>query len=234
METKFRDFDYTQQQWDRFRAFHNVLHNGRFILFQTGELMTTRADWRPNTRRIYEDIGIAITNPTDNQFKFALPDGTPVPKAWLAQGGQDTYFADMRTNRAVALAWTRDKKRLTGEVEALPKHMQTAVAWMTSDKSEPHSNVKVEVSMPVKLSAEEKDWRNELKRICNVYVKMNTKMDGYYAYDYHSLPKDVVTAKTPTEYFTAMDDRARLNLVKNGYAPSRETHLYDYILATPK
>ncbi len=84
-----------QQRWDDFRAFHVGIgrygpgrhgHSGIMVLFDTGELILTKAMPDPDQRGSYSADGGELTRSDESRFWFT-PDGLEFKKAWCQASG---------------------------------------------------------------------------------------------------------------------------------------------------
>ena len=121
-------FESGRRQWDRFNAFYIDLHGGNFSLFETGELRVNAVSFRPHERGLFHQWGVGVVRPNDGRLlgelgQLQTPDGTPVPKTWLAAG--QTFLVDLDTRRMVRLAYPN---RITAA--SRPRHLAEATAYV--------------------------------------------------------------------------------------------------------
>lgn len=96
-------FDYSRARWDEWKAFH-ISQYGCFVRFETGEMVVRSMRFDPGDRHEYSDHGVGIFSTTDSDCpSFTTPDGKPVKKVWLDDGGAQTLLVDYKHKRAVRL-----------------------------------------------------------------------------------------------------------------------------------
>lgn len=104
-------FPHDHRGWDYYQAFHTFCGFGEdefkragvspLVLFDTGELIVTAAQPNPNERGNYHSVGVSLTHTKER--RLWLPDGSPVVRAWLDDGGMQYLLHDWESKRAVRL-----------------------------------------------------------------------------------------------------------------------------------
>jgi hypothetical protein len=110
-------FPRDKADWDAYRAFHTFCGGGGndfmhkqstwggeaspLTLFDTGEVICTETTPGPDKRGDYHSIGVTLTTTSD--VPLWMPDGNPVVRAWLDDGGMQYLLVDHATKRAVRL-----------------------------------------------------------------------------------------------------------------------------------
>jgi hypothetical protein len=106
---KLPPIDVNQMKWDQYEHFHQWrVGNGygfSIVQFITGELGVVGTP-RPDMRKTYESLGIAITSTADKDFNFFVPgESKPIPKAQLNYGGMQYLLVDLDAQRAVRIGF---------------------------------------------------------------------------------------------------------------------------------
>jgi hypothetical protein len=104
---KLPPIDVNQMKWDQYEHFHQWrVGNGygfSIVQFITGELGVVGTP-RPDKRKTYESLGIAITSTADKDFNFFVPgESKPIPKAQLNYDGAQNLLVDLKSHRAVRI-----------------------------------------------------------------------------------------------------------------------------------
>lgn len=148
------EFNYQQQRWDTYSAFHT--NAPPFVEFATGELMLARVP-DADQRKRYQRYGIQLVATTDRDCPQLYLDKActqPVLSAWITQGGMQDLAVDEEQKVAIKCSgWYRDEKTVA---EAnLPKHLVSAKVLWTGPGRLPTSYQKINVSVPDKAAAKE-------------------------------------------------------------------------------
>lgn len=137
--------------WDRYRAFHKTL-NCAVIVFDTGEVIATQAQPRPDYRGYCANgIRIATTNDVGSLW---TPEGVEMKNAWLDDRGQQYLFIDQDSGRAVRTDGPyRPSSKRPDHIHGIPTRFQTeAVAYMAGPGAYPVGVGKIAVRPPHKIS----------------------------------------------------------------------------------
>lgn len=223
---KLTDFSKAYRRWDSYNAFHTYVGNNNFVQFETGELMTTSTRWTPSDRMVYSELNVEVITPRDSKYKYKLPDGRIVPKAWLMAEGSPNLLVDLDTKHTVSLS--RDWKK----TEERPDHLRRAVAWFYSAKSKPQSTSTITISEPRKLETVERKWIRDLRKLCNVFVKLNEQNNqcwDNYQFDYKDLLTLVADGKSPAQAFGELNEYARARIARNGVSAGRVVFDVPYV-----
>jgi hypothetical protein len=222
------EFDSKNKKWDRYGAFHTHVGDDKFVYFETGEVMAVGYRWRPHQRKYYPDLNVSVTSPRDREFKFALPDGTPCPTAWLISDNTPDLLVDHDTKRAVRLGYGRGD-----DVKKLPKHLQHARAFFSGNNAFPQSMAKIEIAKPYRLSKENRKWLEDFYNLCAVY----TKATGFEPPNRWWTPSGMVIQHawfndTPSKIFTGLSDEARAGVSIRGVVAAKIQEKVDYLVVT--
>jgi hypothetical protein len=95
------EFDYKNQRWDAYKAFHRT--NGPFVEFSDGSVML---NYEPKLedRKYYDKYGVHLVSTADlGSLELFLDEKKtqPVTKAWLNTAGQQVLAVDMEERVAV-------------------------------------------------------------------------------------------------------------------------------------
>lgn len=116
---KLPDFNHARERWDSYKAFHVFhghsaewrAHTAPFVQFDTGELICTVREPRPEQRREYYPLGVTLVGSHDTKRPaLFLPKGEPVKDAWLNKYSMQYLLVDHDSGRVVALT----KSKLPG------------------------------------------------------------------------------------------------------------------------
>lgn len=91
--------------WDSWSRFHRNLVSG-FVRFEdTGEMVYTSCNPRPDSRGRFASADVTIVSTRDDRFPKAVftPDGKKVTRAALGRKGQQTFALDHKTATMVAI-----------------------------------------------------------------------------------------------------------------------------------
>lgn len=104
---KLPPIDVNQMKWDQYEHFHQWRAGSGYgfsiVQFITGELGVVGTP-KPDMRKTYESLGIAITSTADKDFNFFLPEtSVPIPKAQLNYNGAQNLLVDLKSRRAVRI-----------------------------------------------------------------------------------------------------------------------------------
>jgi hypothetical protein len=166
---KLPQYDINKQKWDYYGHFHIPANHYSLpiVQFATGELGITEAyKIRPRKRRTYDEYNIAITGTADGYFKFALPDGTALPKAWLNYGGQQYLLVDLDTKRAVRL---QSKHMRDADI---PSYMQQTCGGFLKPGGYP-IGAPVRYTPPLEMTPERKEWLSKVSSLAGAHLLLN-------------------------------------------------------------
>jgi len=144
------------RRWDAYKAFHQT--KGEFTLFENGECMLTRAQFRPHQRRMYPELGVQIVATNDDNLPQLYMDEArtqPVKKAWL-NASSDLRFLDKRQQflvvdyeQGVAIRIGRGSYgRRSSPLQHVPDHLSSACALWMGPHRKPVPLSKIEVAEP--------------------------------------------------------------------------------------
>lgn len=217
-------------RWDGWRAFH--VNHGPFTQFDTGELVLRSQTWNPDDRRSFRDLGVTIVASEDETLPaLILPDGTPIKRAWLYDGGAQVLLIDDSTRHVVRIGpW------LKGENSLLPTRFAgRAIEAYFAGPGRPPIGTAVSVSPPYKLSKDEKDYLASLRAAAKMWwnfgddpaITPELKRGLYW--DKTAASTDLLLGKCFAELKDAAPRTLAL-LQKNGYQVHRVKTMYDYLL----
>ncbi len=215
-------YNFGAQRWDDYRHFHvpAIYRHKPIVQFATGELMITSSKPDPDVRRVWPEYNIALTSTDDGLFKFALPDGTPVPKAWITQNGGQYLLVDLDTKRAVKLT-NYQSRRLD-----MPTHMRTMSAGFLCAGGEPIGG-QIEVKAPYKLTPADAEWQNTVMALCGAHCEFNGLTQ------YRDAQRTKLSAHVrnmdPQKLMLLYSDYQKQHIAGAGYLFPREIQRFDYL-----
>lgn len=224
----------TQIYWDKYNAFHRNISGmpHGFIVFQTGEIILDAWGISNDWRNYYSSGNIKMLFASElNTGKIELEDGTPVPKAWLQDGGQTTLLIDLDHN--VIVNADRNTRIDGAKISNLthPSHLACAsVLWNNSDVP-PVAKHDIEISRPREFTRDQKEWQKELLTLCAVSAKLSGKG---YAGIMNWAESIVNYTLDPKEVFKAMNNDDRVKLGSGGYNWGRSKSWHDKLVYVPK
>ena len=169
------NLDPNLRQWDAYRAFHwgygpagvcatNQYGNTPFIIFETGEVVTTAQCVDVSVRCIYRALNLELVSTTDSACPaLVTPDGRSIPNAWLTQSGMQYLLVDYCTKHVVAVAGTQNPawaqvcpaRFVTGRNEQTGAPTNWRIrAWIPGAGMEPTGFGLIDLSIPTP----NKDW----------------------------------------------------------------------------
>lgn len=233
----------TNKYWDRYKAFFK--HDdkrGVFKLFETGEVILDAWSISHRERGYYSSLDVTLAFP--DEFKggtFALPDGTPVPKAWLTQYSQPTLLLDHKhkilVNAEMRSNYGTRKPIYLINGEQMPFHLRQATVLYTNQTAKPQGKCSITVSRPVELTPQQRKWVAELIRLCKVTAKVtpqsNLSINQYVFNPNTKLDADAY-AMEPAEYFKQLDPKERNYIGYTGLQFKRQEIECGHLLWIPK
>ena len=156
------------RSWDQYQAFHTFCGFGAqdfktrshwggppspLVLFDTGEVICIQSSPNPNQRGVYSSIGVRLTH--TKETSLWTPDGSPITRAWLDDGGMQYLLVDLDTKHAVRLdGKRRSSPRVdhTGSplTQGIPVRFQyNCHAYIPGPGLPPIAHEKVRVSIPL-------------------------------------------------------------------------------------
>lgn len=173
-------WDLERAAYDRFKASHMLIDNNSMVLFDTGELIYTDPRPDPGQRHNYSEVSVAIYATTDEPMPtLYLPNGDPVAKAWLDDGGQQHLMVDREMNRAVRIDGPYRRKSSSGKmpplIEGIPHRFQEGVfGYIGGPGCNPIGTGKIAVHQPIKkwLTPEELEHCNMIETTFRAAAKL--------------------------------------------------------------
>jgi hypothetical protein len=149
------EFNYAQQQWDRYSEFHtNGGWRSPFTEFANGQLIITNTP-DLDVRRMYEKYGIQLVSTTDGDLPplyLSKEDEKPIPKAWVQQGGQQHLAVDHERGVAVAIGrnhyYGRGGRKDVWSTTVPDNLRSPALVYWAGDKRLPIASMDISVSRP--------------------------------------------------------------------------------------
>lgn len=166
---KLPAFKYEQQQWDRYKHFYmppDWYGNKPIVQFSTGEVGIVNARPKPRARQEYLEYNIALTSTADGHFKFARPDGRPVPRAWLTADGGQYLLVDLDSRRAVRLTYSALHEA------NVPHYMQSMAGGFLREKGLPLGG-EILIRQPCIMTPERKQWAADLRALAGAHCVVN-------------------------------------------------------------
>lgn len=248
---RLQEFDMSKAAWDAYQAFHIRPSYGKgYVQFLTGEVLITTNAPKPEVRnREINNMRFMYTYTADRAIKLRLPDGTPVPYAWLdyagiAHNGGVGYYAsfsrestrqylliDMDTKRAVALDWRNmDKKNVAS-------NFTHGTAMFAKPGAEPIGG-EIRFAPPIKLTSEEKEYVSSLQAAVKAIVQIEeiTAYPDRYAPYHLDIDKAMSTYATPLDFINKLreyDKRGEIirQIDRLGIEVRRRVYTAPYMLA---
>lgn len=232
------EFNYAQQQWDRYKEFHTGGSGHRdnpFIEFANGQLIITHS---PDiyVRKMYERYGIQLVSTTDHNVpKLYLnkDDEKPMPKAWVQQGGQQLLAVDWERGVAVAIGhggYRHDE--YSDWKKIVPDNLRSAYVYWTGDKRLPVAATNITVSAPDPTVMKELTAKlTEVRPALHAIERMrNPPIPRYYQTGTIAVKRewlDMTTEEIVAEL--SKDDYTLKSAVVNGFASKRVNQEVQYL-----
>ena len=219
-------FNYAQQRWDDYEAFHTKLNGELFTHFATGEFVCNASTPTPYQRKIYDAYGIALTSSIDGNFDFFSPTGLSIKKTWLNHHGANYYMVDLTTGRAVQITYSNHGLR-----KGLHANVQRGCAYFLSYAAMPQGHGPCTYSYP-DTTAETKAWVKEFSLIIQARAVLMGKDREVYRH----------TAKTITAQMRELEPFKAVNKVIEDkqidyfrrVEPERLEASHDYFMVNPR
>ena len=218
-------FNHAQQQWDNYEAFHTVLNNGLFTHFATGEFICNYSSPSPETRRTYEEYGVALTASIDGNYNFFSPAGLPVKQAWLNHAGVSYYMIDLTTMQAVRLDHNRHGRK------GLHANVISSCAYFLSHDAMPQAHVPCVYSYP-DTTPTTAAWIKDFSALIQARAVLMGKTREVTLWK-----KKLITAEMRAfEPYEAVEKIVKLDMVDayRAVEPQRLGASYDYFMVKPK
>lgn len=228
---KLPAFNNERKEWDTYKQFHVSHGSGSgyrygskpFVQFESGEFLVRKVKFSPHERKEYESLGIAVTFTTTTDYKFALPDGTPVPNAWVTHNGGQSLLVDLVRQRAYKLHYTFNRQ---GRASQVPAFARSAAIYFANPDADPVC-APIEVARPDdKFKQESRDWMNDLRATCKSIARIRN-LNFYYQAKYR-VPKHLV-GKPIEDVLTTMPDVDIYRIAELGFAYDRAVSEVPYL-----
>lgn len=220
-------FDYNNQEWDRYSAFHTNLQSGLFTHFATGEFMCKVTNPRPDQRRVYADYGVALTASIDGKYDFFSPAGLPIKTAWLNAHGAQYYLIDLTSMRAVTLGHTLS----TYNTRRCPQNLRYSAAYFLAHDAMPASDIPCSYAYPDKSPATHK-WLSDFK----VLVNARLILDDVTWKPWMAKPNIITAVMREKEPYELVEQLITTKLLHFWREPQAEliTNSCDYFIVKPR
>jgi hypothetical protein len=221
-------FDHSRRRWDQYGQFYNNLSGHRFILFESGELMINHGTLDPDARRVYDAFNLELFSTIDAyKFKLTTPDGEPVPKAWLNQGGAQQLVRDLDTGKVHYLNGGRG--RLQDDKYPVPKHASHSSIYWAGAGREPVIRRSISLAKPdAEFKETHKEWMSQVRAACIA----KSRLLGLSAYRYseqHELV-DTQLAQSVEAFCASLSDWNTAEIAANGFQQRRAVVEVPYLL----
>tara|TARA_R110000868_G_scaffold261331_2_gene519416 strand:+ start:655 stop:1335 length:681 start_codon:yes stop_codon:yes gene_type:complete len=221
---KLKEWTEEATKWDDYKKrhmrFYGEWHTPLFTQFDDGSMMLRQGGVKPGYRAYYKDIGIQIVAGRDSDCpKLMLPDGRKVPKAWVQS---ELLVVDHDTR--VVVTKRSAKNSYAGE---LPDYAKRASVYWPFPGARPWGG-KVLLTLPKKLTKDEKDHVTALRAACKVWYEFSGK-DAKY--DRHWWNEGACTSDEMLKInFSDASPDARRRIAMCRYETSPEKKVVDYLL----
>lgn len=159
-------FYHAQKKWDHYKQFYHAEYDLGIVQFETGELLVTRAQFKPYQRGRINKYGLSFHYPADTGFNYAMyHDDERVRKAWMHNS---TYMVDHELQTVTRLNW------MDNSHEHVPAHLarHSGFAYWGGGTRHWVSGEKLVYTKPVKLPKEEKAHLRELVTQCKAAQRL--------------------------------------------------------------
>jgi hypothetical protein len=214
-------------RWDAWEAFHWGVNTGGvistgywrshpFVVFETGEVITTWGDARPDRRCLYEALNVSLVATQDGHCpKLAMPDDTPVPRAWLYDQGQQHLLIDHDLN----LAFRTDGMR-SATHERIPERFKNkATVYYPGPGRTPVAD---DIALHIPASNKRFVTSEEREHIETIYLpfraeatmkEMKWSVSGWWPDHYRKLPFDRLLE---VQHWSELSDKEQHRLFHRG------------------
>jgi hypothetical protein len=229
------DFISNSLQWDSYKRFHKLIHNGKFVVFQTGEMIIpAHGIFRPHNRQIYTDLGVTVFMAHDKHVPYMqMPAAVKelaepgsfisrtarMPVSWLTS---NVYVHDHATQRIAHLSWYRDSLPMH-----VPHDLQHARMYWPGAGIPPQTRSRVNLKVPytATIGLEKKRKLREALLVCKTFARL---VSSTSANPYTVMPSDNALLLKGVESLTA-DEKYLVGL--HGCKKEKLAVDVDYLLA---
>jgi hypothetical protein len=173
---KLPDWVREHQAWDAYKAFHIGVHQHGlqennysyrtppFVMFDTGEVIFT--DWqpRPDNRGSYSLLDVEVCTSTEYRGELYAPGGDKIAIAWLYDNGMEYLLVDDDTKRVVSMSYNSDPRKGIGGV--IPHRLQgRASVYFPGPGMAPVGTKRINVWLPFNKIGLDKDQKAHVQMI---------------------------------------------------------------------
>jgi len=163
-------------RWDTWKAFHLVVGGYGFTRFDTGELVCTRTyNHDPDQRRFYPELNLIVWGTNDDWprqlsgYKLFTPDGRPVTKGSLNDGGQQVLIIDPDKEVAISVC----ERGFQNTTLGLPARFRDsrAMAYWPGELCEP-VGCEIRIRTYIKANDPLVERAKDIKAQCDMWFEM--------------------------------------------------------------
>ena len=219
------EFEYSHCRWDAYRQFYKS--HRCFTQFENGGLGLRQGNFDPDERHVYEKFGVQIVSSADDNLpQLFTPEGAPVTKAWLNQGGAQTLIIDLEQKKAVRTWNYSPPKDLP-----VPQYARSFGMFWHGPGQDPVIDPKrpIIVQPPDnELKTASKTWEKEVRAACKVMAKIQAEQ--FYSTPSKFLLSPVNVATPVTEFVSQLTPSQIRGIATAGFEYPRAREEYPYLL----
>ena len=167
-EMKYIEFPANARRWDAYREFYADADTG-FMQFEDGSAVCTLLNPNPDYRGVCGKMGVSIVATRDSHMptKLLTVSGEKVPQAWLDYKGMQYFAQDLTLGVMVRIG-----NRTVAEELQIPANKRRGSVYWPAYDCKPVGGA-VQVYRPVSLTANEKLYMAEMKKMANALCALN-------------------------------------------------------------